>query len=225
MPRKKGLYIAFEGGEGGGKSTQAQLLKDALGENAIRTFEPGATDLGVELRRILLDPSVEQLGPMAEAYLMAADRSDNMDKIVRPGLRNGKTVISDRTFISSIAYQGAGRELGVEQMLNLNLMNKGLVLPDIVIIMATPSKELLRERLKEKPDKLEAAGDEFHQKVAECFGQMANILSADSRTVGISIVTLEPESCGQPKSPEEVHREVLAEIEDYCKESGVACPI
>ena len=116
------LYIGFEGGEGSGKSTQVRrlaatlLATDDTAGPPVVTHEPGATPLGVELRRLLLGTDQAPVGIRAEALLMAADRAQHMEETVRPALAAGRHVISDRTAYSSLAYQGGGRRLGIDQV-------------------------------------------------------------------------------------------------------------
>ncbi len=110
--KPKGIFIAFEGGEGSGKSTQSKLLKKWLeeeGEEVLLSREPGGTEMGKDLRRILLDHSTGDISPRAEALLYAADRAHHVFSKIRPALDRGEVVITDRYFDSSIAYQGAGR--------------------------------------------------------------------------------------------------------------------
>ena len=106
-----GRFVVFEGGEGSGKSTQARLLAERWG--ALLTFEPGATELGARLRKILLDPATTDLDPRAEALLMAADRAHHVATTIRPALLRGRDVVCDRYVGSSLAYQGYARGLGV----------------------------------------------------------------------------------------------------------------
>ncbi|MDQ5913490.1 MAG: hypothetical protein QG623_108 [Patescibacteria group bacterium] len=228
MPRRKGLYIAFEGGEACGKSTQARLLTERIGERALLTYEPGGTGLGARLRAILLDPATGgDMDDMTEAYLMAADRSEHMAKVVSPQIKKGGHVVSDRTFVSSLAYQGAARGLGEQEILNLNLANTGLLTPDFMIIMGEVSAEERSIRLAAfgKPDRIEAAGRDFHTKVAESFGRMVDTLANDSRTESIKTVYIEQEAAGVQKDIPSLHEEICAKLVDYCQETSVVCPI
>lgn len=219
------LYVAFEGGEGSGKSTQAMLLADRLGESAIRTIEPGGTDLGQKLREILLSPATGELDPMTEVYLMAADRAEHMRRIVTPQLAARRHVISDRSFGSSVAYQGAGRDLGAKRVLDVNLNNPSLVLPDMMLILEPPSDEELARRLNRDLDRFEGAGALFHKKVSDCFSKMADILASDDRTSGIKVITIASEAGGQPKSVDELNREIILEIEDFCDTREIPRPL
>lgn len=225
MPQNKPLYIAFEGGEGSGKSTQSRLLAEKIGSSAILTREPGGTPTGSRLREILLSPETGELDPWTEAYLMAADRAELTKEVIRPNLTQRKHVISDRTFASSIAYQGAGRELGEDEILKLNLANPQLILPDLMFVLLPPSPEELARRMNRNLDRFEQAGDDFHTRIALSFGQMANFLANNSQTQGIHVTTINPEVCGQPKKIEEVHQEIVEGLQTFCKERGFVSPV
>jgi dTMP kinase len=226
MPQNKPLYIVFEGGEGCGKSTQARLLVDAIGETAVLTREPGGTPRGVELRDILLEAQNIDIDPVAEAFLMAADRAQHMAEVVRPALESKRlTVVSDRSLVSSIAYQGAGRGTGEEFVRNLNLMIPGLKLPDIMFILSSPPKAILGQRLARELDRLEQANDDFHANVSLSFGQMAHFLAADGRTEGIYTVTINPIDGSRLKTVQEIHGEVTENLQIFCDEKGYSSVI
>lgn len=167
----KARWIAFEGGEGTGKSTQARLLAGRLG--AVLTREPGGTVVGERIRAVLLDPSVLALDARAEALLMAADRAQHVAERIRPALDAGSQVVSDRSAYSSLAYQGHGRGLGVEGVRALcDWASRGLW-PDLAILLVV-SEAVRRERmLGRAADRLEAAGDDFHARVEEGFARLA----------------------------------------------------
>src|SRR5580700_6902920 len=133
---KSGLFITFEGPDGSGKSTQARMLAERLrgeGRTVLESAEPGGTPIGQQIRRILLDPANRELTPIAELLLMFAARAQNVEQWILPALAAGKIVISDRFTDSSIAYQGAGRGLGWEKVLELDgIACHGLV-PDLTI--------------------------------------------------------------------------------------------
>ena len=124
-----GLYIALEGGEGSGKSSQAKALARKL--DAVLTREPGGTPLGVELRKLLLSPDLPSVSARAEALMMAADRAEHMAVVVEPALAAGRHVVSDRSVYSSLAYQGGARALGVEAVLAMNEFALNGRLPDV----------------------------------------------------------------------------------------------
>ena len=157
-----GRLIAFEGGEASGKSTQASVLAHRLG--AVLTREPGGTDLGVRLRALLLDHVTTELDVRAEALLMAADRAQHVATVIRPALQDGRDVVTDRFVGSSLAYQGHGRELDVDEVWRLSAFATGGLEPDLVILLdVTP--EVAASRLEEQPDRIESAGAEFHGRV------------------------------------------------------------
>lgn len=166
----RGFYIAFEGGEGSGKSTQAALLADRL--DAVLTREPGATGLGVRLRELLLNTTDVAIGARAEALMMAADRAQHLEDVVEPALALGRSVVSDRTAYSSMAYQGAGRGLGLEPVRALNQFALAGRWPDVVVWLTVPA-DTARRRLDRDLDRIEQAGDGFHQRVTYAFEEMA----------------------------------------------------
>lgn len=152
----------FEGGEGSGKSTQAQLLGERLG--AVVTHEPGATALGARLRQMLLDPATAGLDARTEALLMAADRAQHVRDIIRPALAAGRDVICDRFVGSSIAYQGHGRGLGAADVAALSAFAVDGVMPHLVILLDVAPSTAAR-RSSGRLDRVEAAGDAFHARV------------------------------------------------------------
>ncbi len=164
-------YIAFEGAEGCGKSTQAARLADAIG--AVLTRETGGTDIGARLREILHDTSVHNLDPRAEALITAADRAQHIAQVVRPALDAGDPVVSDRSVYSSLAYQGYGRELDVDEIRHLNEWGTTGVWPSTVVFLDTPD-DVIAERMSRRDlDRFEAAGEEFHARVLDGFRAMA----------------------------------------------------
>jgi dTMP kinase len=165
-----GRFIAFEGGEGCGKSTQASLLGEDL--DALVTFQPGGTDLGREIRGLLLDPSRSDISDRAEALLMAADRAQHVDQLVRPTLESGRHVISDRYLGSSLAYQGYARGMDIDQIRALSEFATAGLYPELVILLQVPL-ERAAERLLDAPDRFEGAGAHFHQRVADGFLTLA----------------------------------------------------
>jgi dTMP kinase len=170
----RGRFIAFEGGEGSGKSTQAARLAAALG--ALLTREPGGTDLGRHVRELVLGADLhEPAETRAEALLMAADRAQHVASVVRPALRAGRDVVTDRYAGSSLAYQGYGRGLDVADVRWLSDWATEGLWPDLVLLLDVPPNET-QERLAASgvgPDRLEAAGDDFHQRVANGFQILA----------------------------------------------------
>lgn len=163
-------YVAFEGGEGSGKSTQAAIVAERLG--AVLTREPGATALGGELRRLLLGTGDWTVGARAEALMMAADRAQHLEEMVVPTLAAGQHVISDRSAYSSLAYQGGGRELGLDQVRAINDWAIAGRWPDLVVYLRV-DREVARARLNRSLDRLEQEGEAFHERVGVAFDRLA----------------------------------------------------
>jgi len=162
------MLIAFEGGEGSGKSTQAGILAERLG--AVLTHEPGATRVGARLRELLLDPNTD-IDPRAEALLLAADRAQHVAEVIGPALARGRDVVTDRYLYSSLAYQAFGRGLELPSVRALSDF-AGAAEPDLVVFI-TVSSEVRAQRLKATPDRIEASGDDFHQRVDVGFRALA----------------------------------------------------
>jgi dTMP kinase len=174
-------FIALEGGEGSGKSTQAALLAARLG--AVLTREPGGTEVGGRIRVIVLDPQVgTALDARAEALLMAADRAQHVAEVIRPALSRGDHVVTDRFSGSTLAYQGYARGLDVGELAWLSGWATGRLEPDVVILLDVPA-DVAVARMKPGPDRMEAAGDEFHRKVAEGYRALASSEPARWRVV------------------------------------------
>ena len=170
----KGIFIVFEGGEGTGKSTQSILLKAWLeqeGETVVLSREPGGSELGVEIRKILLSHSTGEISPRAEALLYAADRAHHAFSVIRPALAAGEVVISDRYFDSSIAYQGAGRVLEPGEVARISRWASESLFPTLTIVIDLPA-EIGLGRLKSK-DRLEAQPLAFHERVRQEFLQIS----------------------------------------------------
>lgn len=166
----RGRFIAFEGGEACGKSTQSARLAKAL--DAVLTREPGGTAIGTQLRAVLLDPATTNLSDRAEALLMAADRAQHVAEIVEPALAEGRHVVTDRFAGSSIAYQGFGRGLPVEEIRSLSLWATGGVWPDLIVFLDVPEAEADR-RLGDARDRMESEPAAFHAAVIEGFRAQA----------------------------------------------------
>jgi len=165
----RGRFIALEGGEATGKTTQARLLAERLG--AVLTREPGGTEAGERVRAIVLDPAVS-IDPRAEALLMAAARAQHVVEVIEPALSAGRHVITDRFTPSSLAYQGVGRGLGVVEVAALSAFATAGLEPDLVLLLELPL-EVTAARLSEEPDRLELEGAPFHARVAAAFRQLA----------------------------------------------------
>ena len=170
MRERAPWFIALEGGEGCGKSTQAALLADALG--AVLTSEPGGTEVGRHIRRLVLDPSAGELGDRAEALLLAADRAQHVDEVVRPALDEGRHVVTDRYSGSSLAYQGYGRRLGADDIGWLSQWASVGLEADLTVLLLVPRSVAL-ERLGDRPDRFEGEDEAFHRRVAEGFDALA----------------------------------------------------
>ncbi len=164
-------YIAFEGAEGSGKSTQARLLASQL--DAVLTRETGGTSIGARIREILHDTTVEHLDARAEALLTAADRAQHLAEIVAPALAAGRPVVTDRSVYSSLAYQGYGRQLDVEEIRHLNDWGTEGLWPTTVVFLDTPDEVIAERMSRRELDRFEAAGDDFHARVLAGFRAMA----------------------------------------------------
>lgn len=173
-----GLFITLEGGDGSGKSTQAAELETWLreqGREVVRTREPGGTDVGVEIREIVLHHRGE-IAPRAEALLYAADRAHHISTKVRPALERGDVVIQDRFIDSSIAYQGAGRDLGIDEVRDLSMWATGGLMPDLTILLDL-DEDAARLRLdsaRTRFDRLENEAASFHRRVREVYLELAD---------------------------------------------------
>ncbi|MDJ0384451.1 dTMP kinase [Streptomyces sp. G-G2] len=170
-----GFFIALEGGDGAGKSTQVETLAEWIrskGHEVVVTREPGATPVGKRLRSILLDVSSAGLSNRAEALLYAADRAEHVDTVVRPALERGAVVISDRYIDSSVAYQGAGRDLSPTEIARISRWATSGLVPNLTVLLDV-SPEAARERFTEAPDRLESEPTEFHQRVRAGFLTLA----------------------------------------------------
>ncbi|MFB7078573.1 dTMP kinase [Streptomyces sp. NPDC056308] len=174
-PAATGFFLALEGGDGAGKSTQVEALADwirAKGHEVVVTREPGATPVGKRLRSILLDVSSAGLSNRAEALLYAADRAEHVDSVVRPALERGAIVISDRYIDSSVAYQGAGRDLSPTEIARISRWATSGLVPHLTVLLDV-DPETARERFTEAPDRLESEPPEFHARVRSGFLTLA----------------------------------------------------
>jgi len=165
------LYVALEGPEGCGKSTQADLLATALGADLTR--ETGGTPIGRRLREILHDTTVTDLDDRAEALIAAADRAQHIATVVRPALDAGRPVVSDRSVFSTLAYQGYGRGLDLGELRRINDWAVDGLWPAQVILLDAPAGALAGRLHGRELDRFEAAGDEFHDRVLAGFRTMA----------------------------------------------------
>jgi dTMP kinase len=163
-----GHLIAFEGGEGSGKSTQARRLADRLGSQSLFTFEPGGSPLGAEVRRLMLDTPGLEITDRAEALLMAADRAQHVVEVIRPALESGRTVVTDRFAGSSIAYQGHGRMLPPAEVAQLSRWATDGLWPDLIVLLEVPGV-VSAARTGGARDRMEQAGEAFHRRVHDGF--------------------------------------------------------
>jgi dTMP kinase len=199
----KGIFIAFEGGEGTGKSTQSKLLAKWLeeqGKKVVLTHEPGGSDLGKELRHILLGHQTGDISPRAEALIFAADRAHHVYQVIRPALERGDVVITDRYFDSSAAYQGAGRVLNPSEVARISRWATESLYPTLTILIDIPA-EVGLNRLQSK-DRLESQPLDFHERVRQEFLQIA---------------MMDPEIyfvVNGMQSVDEIHNQIIARVKE-----------
>ncbi|MGA5322280.1 dTMP kinase [Streptomyces seoulensis] len=244
-PAGNGFFISLEGGDGAGKSTQAEALAEwirAKGHEVVLTREPGATPVGKRLRSILLDVSEAGLSHRAEALLYAADRAEHVDTVVRPALERGAVVISDRYIDSSVAYQGAGRDLSPTEIARINRWATGGLVPHLTVLLDVPP-EVARERFTEAPDRLESEPAEFHARVRAGFLTLAAadpgrylVVDAGQEPEGVTSVIrhrldtvlplseaeIEAQEEARRKAEEEARRKAEAEAARKAEEERVA---
>jgi len=196
------MFITFEGIDGVGKSTQLDMLEKHLiaqGKEVVRTLEPGGTELGQEIRHLLLHRKGD-VAPRSEALLYAADRAHHVETKIKPALASGKVVLSDRYFDSSVAYQGAARELDVQEVKDISLWAIDRLLPDLTVLLDLPAQEAMNRRGNKgtEPDRLEREQVEFFERARDEYLRMANeprFLVVDANL-----------------SPEEIHSQVLERV-------------
>lgn len=170
-----GKLISFEGPEGSGKSTQAEKIYrwlKAQGYDTLLTREPGGTDLGKHIRKILLDERLN-ITPKAEIMLYGADRAQHVEEIILPALYDGKIVLCDRYIDSSIAYQGYARGLEIEFIKNINMLAAGNVIPDLTLLYDLPAKEGFKRKKAVSFDRIEGEGLAFHEAVRKGYLEIA----------------------------------------------------
>ena len=171
------MFITFEGVDGSGKTTQVRLLAQYLreeGRDVVDTREPGGTQLGERVRELLLHADL--VAPWAEAALFAAARAQLVDEVIRPALARGADVVSDRYIDSSLAYQGLARGLGVERVLEVNLVATAGLLPDRTFLLQVPL-EAATQRRGSKPDRIEGEGEKFAAEVDRAYRELAQIFA------------------------------------------------
>jgi len=209
----RGYFVVFEGGEGAGKTTQMEAFVAwlrARGEDVVTTFEPGNTSVGRRIREVVLDPELPDMDARTEALLYTADRAQHVAEVIRPALEAGKIVVSDRFVDSSLAYQGVGRGLGLDQIYRLNEWATGGLLPDLVLYMQMDAGAGLR-RVSVDHDRIEKEGHGFHERVGAAYVQLARDFPARFVVV----------DAARPKA--EVHADVVAVYERRTSD-GLAPP-
>src|SRR5215216_7669602 len=193
----RGLFVTFEGIDRSGKTTQAGMLCDALGEQALGVREPGGTPAGERVRELLKDPSVE-LSPEAEALLFAAARSELVAEVILPALSEGKVVVSDRFLDSSLAYQGGARGLGIEDVERVNHFATRGLKPDLTFLLDL-SPEDAAARAGET-DRFEEEGEGLQEAVLAAYDRLIELDPSRWRRIDAT------------RSPEEIHADVIAEV-------------
>lgn len=177
---KRGWFVTFEGIDGAGKTTQIERIERRLvaaGRTVVRTREPGGTDLGDEIRAILLDPENRQMSARTEALLYAASRSQHVDEVIRPALRAGHVVLCDRFSDASIAYQGGGLELGEESVRQVNEFALAGIEPDVTLLfdlsLAESRRRLVHSRKGFSLDRIEQRDEAYFHRVQQAFYRLA----------------------------------------------------
>ena len=191
--------MTFEGVDRSGKTTQARLLCEALGDEAVGVREPGGTPAGERVRELLKDPSVE-LGPAAEALLFAAARVELVERVIRPALEAGRVVVCDRFLDSSLAYQGDARGLGVDAVERINLLATAGLVPDLTILLSLDPSAAAGRGGPER-DRFEGEGLELQERVGAAYERLAGEQPERFRRIDAD------------RSPEQVHADVLATVE------------
>jgi dTMP kinase len=194
----RGLFVTFEGIDRSGKTTQARLLCDALGEVSLAVREPGGTPVGERVRELLKNPALA-IGPEAEALLFAAARAELVARVIRPALEEGRVVVSDRYLDSSLAYQGAARGLGVDEVARVNEWATGGLVPDLTFLLEL-DPDAAAARTGES-DRFEDEGAALQREVQAAYDRLAESDPARWRRVDAD------------RDPAEVHADVLAAVE------------
>jgi dTMP kinase len=194
-----GLFVTLEGIDRSGKTTQARLLVDALGDRALAVREPGGTAVGERVRGVLKDASLS-IGGVAEALLFAAARAELVAEVIRPALEEGRVVVSDRFLDSSLAYQGAARGLGVEEVARVNEFATGGLRPDLTVLLEL-SPAAAAARAGVEVDRFEEEGAGLQESVLAAYEQLA--AAEPDRWVRVDA----------GRQPAEVHADVLAVVE------------
>ena len=194
----RGLFVTFEGIDRSGKTTQARLLCEALGDDALGVREPGGTEAGERVRAILKDPSVS-LSPETEALLFAAARAELVTEVILPALSQGRVVVSDRFLDSSLAYQGGARGLGIEDVERVNRFATRALRPDVTFLLEIDPAEAAARAGEH--DRFEEEGASLQEAVGAAYERLIELDPGRWRRLDAT------------RSPEEIHAEVLAEVE------------
>jgi dTMP kinase len=194
----RGLFVTFEGIDRSGKTTQARLLCDALGDDALGVREPGGTEAGERVRAILKDPSVS-LSPETEALLFAAARAELVSEVILPALAEGRVVVSDRFLDSSLAYQGGARGLGIEDVERVNRFATRALRPDVTFLLEIDPAEAAARAGEH--DRFEEEGAALQEAVGAAYERLIELDPGRWRRIDGT------------RSPEAIHAEVLAEVE------------
>ena len=205
---RRGLFFAFEGVEGSGKSTQMKLLFDECekqNRKVVVTREPGGTRIAERIRHVVLDPDCKEMDPKTEALLYAASRAQHVNEVIRPALEDGAVVLCDRYLDSSLAYQGIARGLGEEDVMRLNVWATDETLPDLVILLHI-DPEIGLARTKGDPDRMEQEDIAFHRKVGEAYLHLARSFPSRFAVIDAS------------GTVEEVHRQVKTTILPFLRD-------
>lgn len=205
--RERGLFLVFEGGDGAGKTTQLDLLEQRLradGHPVERTREPGGTDIGERIRSLVLEHGQGDVDSRTEALLFAASRAAHVTQRILPALAAGRTVLSDRFVDSSIAYQGVGRGLGVEDVAGLNAWATQGLRPDLTVLLdVDPEVSAARRTARgESADRMESADSTFHRRLRQAFLDRASVDPASYLVVDAS------------RPAEEIHAAVLGRLRE-----------
>jgi dTMP kinase len=194
----RGLFVTFEGIDRSGKTTQARLLEEALGDEAVAVREPGGTPLGERVRELLKDPAA-RIGPQAEALLFAAARAELVEQVIRPALAEGKVVLSDRFLDSSLAYQGAARGLGVDDVARINRWATGGLVPDLTLLLELSPHAAAARGVE--ADRFESEGAGLQEAVLAAYEELAGAEPSRWRRIDAD------------RPAEDVHLDVIAAVE------------
>lgn len=189
----RGLFLAFEGVEGSGKSTQARILGERLaaaGVDVMVAREPGSTPLGERIRQLVLEEADLGVPPMSELFLMLGARAAFVEQLVAPALAEGRVVIADRFELSTLAYQGAGRGIPSDVILECNRLATGGISPDATVLLELSPDEGVRRQLAagKRPDRMEGEAREFHERVARGYAEYADRVASIVRIDAIGSI-------------------------------------